>query len=554
MGLTKPIEQNIIKLSRYIYVSKDIIRGRGIMIEPQKIKVKITELSYLCFVAVMLFAKGIGLYDGLLLYKLFLVAGLGLVAVKMCVTEHTLKEWIVMILICLWVAFLYLNCKEKGIVICTLVILAMKDVSLDKVFRIGMWVWGITMCGNIVYHLINLDASGFKVHEKLGLGHIFRWDLGFSHPNVLHISYLVLSAFVIYNLGEKYNWKYMLILMFGNIYIFLYSVSYTGIIVTTLYLGVAWYVVIRKKLNRVEYVLMGLVYPICILMSFVSALFLPENFFEIVNKIFSNRLILAKHYLIPEYIRLMGNNLEQITSNTYTLDNAYLFCFIIYGVIFFGAILVAYLLLIHKFINMKRNKELAIIICFLIAGITEPFLFNTSFKNLTLFFLGDFLWENWKQNNRKQGGFVIFSKLPREYEIDVTKLYILKENLFSVWKNKWRKVLLLSGIVAVLAGTVWGINQKMPKGYIVPRVHATIEEAEKNLWCMENPEDSQYDGIKILGYVDDKTYMYFFEGNIVAMEQVRRSVSNVFILWILMSGIYMFSIAYKEQRKKEKYE
>ena len=28
MGLTKPIEQNSIKLSRYIYVSKDIIRGR----------------------------------------------------------------------------------------------------------------------------------------------------------------------------------------------------------------------------------------------------------------------------------------------------------------------------------------------------------------------------------------------------------------------------------------------------------------------------------------------------------------------------------------------
>ena len=31
MGLTKPIEQIFIKLSRYIYVSKNIIRGEIIM-------------------------------------------------------------------------------------------------------------------------------------------------------------------------------------------------------------------------------------------------------------------------------------------------------------------------------------------------------------------------------------------------------------------------------------------------------------------------------------------------------------------------------------------
>ena len=153
---------------------------------------------------------------------------------KMCVTKHTLKEWVLMVLSCLLVTVLYLNCKEKGIVICTLVVLAMKEVSLDRAFKVGMWTWRITMFDNIIYHLINLDASGYKVHEKLGLGHVFRWDLGFLHPNVLHISCLVLVAFIVYNLGEKYNWKYMLLLRVGNLFIFLYFVSYTGILVTTL--------------------------------------------------------------------------------------------------------------------------------------------------------------------------------------------------------------------------------------------------------------------------------------------------------------------------------
>ena len=42
MGLTKPIEQNSIKLSRYIYVSKDIIRGGKI------IEIFITYVSDYC--------------------------------------------------------------------------------------------------------------------------------------------------------------------------------------------------------------------------------------------------------------------------------------------------------------------------------------------------------------------------------------------------------------------------------------------------------------------------------------------------------------------------
>lgn len=520
------------------------------MLEQKKIKIKMSEFLYLCFVVVMLFAKGIGLYDGLLLYKIFLVVALAIIGMKMCVTEHTLKEWTSVILFCLLVTILYLNCKEKGIVICTLVVLAMKEVSLDRVFKVGMWTWGITMFGNIIIHLINLESSGYKVHEKLGLGHIFRWDLGFSHPNVLHISYLVLVAFIIYNLGEKYNLKYMLCLMAGNLLIFLYSVSYTGIIVTTLYLGVAWYVVVRKDLCKIEYILIELIFPVCILLSFFSVFFLPERIFNIVNKIFSNRLSLAKHYLVPENFKLFGNNLEQITTNTYTLDNAYLFSFIIYGVIFFGIILIAYLLLIHKFIKLKRNKELAIIICFIIAGVTEPFMFNTSFKNLSLFFLGNLIWDYDLRSDRRQNkGLVVFPRLQRELEWDITKLYVLKENVLHVWNNNWKKVVCISGILAFMVGITYGVNREMPEGYIVPRVHATITEAEKNLWCLENPEDSKYDEIQILNYTDDKTYMYFFDGNIVIVEQIRLCVSNTLMIWSLILVICIISMIYKEQRK-----
>jgi len=41
----------------------------------------------------------------------------------------------------------------------------------------------------------------------------------------------------------------------------------------------------------------------------------------------------------------------------------------------------------------RQNKRLAIIIGLLLAGFTEPFLFNFSFKNLILLFMGEKLFE-----------------------------------------------------------------------------------------------------------------------------------------------------------------
>ena len=49
----------------------------------------------------------------------------------------------------------------------------------------------------------------------------------------------------------------------------------------------------------------------------------------------------------------------------------------------------------------KENKkaELAIIIGMLIAGITEPYLFNLSFKNLILVFAGNLLYKKLSPNH-----------------------------------------------------------------------------------------------------------------------------------------------------------
>ena len=63
------------------------------------------------------------------------------------------------------------------------------------------------------------------------------------------------------------------------LFVFIYSVSYTGIMVVTLYLLLSLYMNVRKKLSKLEYGLLELVLPISIFLSLASPFFLPRKIF-----------------------------------------------------------------------------------------------------------------------------------------------------------------------------------------------------------------------------------------------------------------------------------
>ena len=50
----------------------------------------VEEIFYYLFFAILLFAKGIGLYDGMKEFTVCLLAAFLCFAVKICLTEHTL--------------------------------------------------------------------------------------------------------------------------------------------------------------------------------------------------------------------------------------------------------------------------------------------------------------------------------------------------------------------------------------------------------------------------------------------------------------------------------
>lgn len=423
--------------------------------EKNFLNIKLSELLYLCFWGLMLFAKGIGLYDGQSAYKVFLVVSFMCIIGKMCITEYSYKEWGTILFLLTLSMVVYRVSGEKGALICMVTVAAMKNVSVKRVFGVGLAVWAVAMGGRFLVSLACISEVQTAVQIKNISGAVLRYFMGYPHPNVLHISYLILAAFVVYCVKETYNWKYLLILSLGNLFLFFYSYSFTGVLIVMAYLLLSYYVG-KKSISRAECFLIRLVFPACILFSVIFPMALDGKLFELADRVFNNRIHFAKHFLTLENMSLFGNNVAAITTDVIAMDNAYIFALVVYGILVFLLICVGYLATVEACIKQKKNIELAMICCFLLAGITEPFLFNTSFKNLTLLFLGEWFFTMMKGREEEQKEIALFKNRDTEIYIPVNGLQKTAERLRNMW-SAHKKIILNIGTVAafvlsILAG------------------------------------------------------------------------------------------------------
>ena len=396
------------------------------------LQIKLSELLYLCFWSLMLFAKGIGLYDGQNVYKIFLVASFMGIIGKMCITEYSYKEWVVMLFLLALSTVVYRVSGEKGVLICMVTVTAMKNVSVKRAFGVGLVVWTAAMGGRFLASLVCIESVQTAVQTKNISGAVLRYFMGYPHPNVLHISYLILAAFFIYCVKETYNWKHLLILSAGNLLLFFYSYSFTGALTVMAYILLSYYVR-KKRISKAEYFLVRLVFPVCILFSIIFPIILEGKAFEIADKIFNNRIHLARHFLTLENMSLFGNNLAAITTDVITMDNAYIFALVTYGIPIFLLICAGYLTIVSSYVKQKKNIELAMICCLLLAGITEPFLFNTSFKNLTLLFIGEGLFAALRDKEEGRKETAILKNWDKEIAIPLHGLRKMEEGLRNMW-------------------------------------------------------------------------------------------------------------------------
>lgn len=503
-------------------------------------KLTLDETLYFGFFILLSIAKGLGLYEGQKLFILLVVPALLCGGLKILLSSYTKRQWAALMLLLFLTGLVYVQSLELAIFFIMFMILGMKNVSLQKVFRLGLWVWAVCAVVLCLISFTRLEHTVYRVAQKLGMGYVFRWSLGFTHPNILHITYLMLCALILYELADRLSLKHFVILMFGNILVFFYSISYTGFAIVTVLLLGGMYVKIRPRFCLFEKILANLVLPAIILVSFILPLvFWDARFAQSLgklNEIVNTRIEVASYFFKPECMSLFGVKGSYLVQAQYyqTIDSSYVWAFIHYGIIPFILLMLAYLVLIADCTRKQKTRELVLIIGFLGAGYTEPLLFNTSFKNITLLFLGELLF-------RQKEGEEEYCLLPgvrKKLDIllqriveKVTKMLFFQRDLpvlFTKIRKCYRKQILAAVAVCMLIGIVFcAMLYKQPRGYVVPRRYT--DWRDESFVYLESADDPAYDGYRIMNYQDAQTPMQVVAGKVVKLETARYYVGSALI-------------------------
>ena len=505
----------------------------------KKIHLSLEEILYYLFFGILFAAKGIGLEYGQRPFTLCILISLICLGVKLFLTGHTVKEWLTMAMLVLLGVAIYLTSGELAALAAVLVIIGMKNIPVKRLMGVCLGIWGMTFAFSAVLGILHIKDGVVLVHSKLGLGPVIRWSLGYTHPNVLHVSYFILIALILYvcNLHGKRLAVLTGVLFAGNILVFLYSLSYTGILITTGYLALNFYLDCRMKLCLSERILFQCILPFCVLFPLVGPFVTHGKVYELFNKALSTRFDLVKTFYTTFTPGLFGTRTYFETDAKLTLDSSFAYMLMYYGVIAFTLFVAGYFLVIRQMIRERRHAELAIVIGTVVAGITEQFLFNLSFKNLTLFFLGEFLFGSVLK--RKENG-TLWNK-----EICILKTETAEVKLpdytgyLKTWKAYVREhrirlvmitVLAVFGFAAVYTGTA-----NVPDGVYVYRRSTDYKNLEEivHLDMEQLPED--FNSL-VIGYQGPDADMYYFTGNIVKLEYVR-NVTGAGVLGIFMSAV-----------------
>lgn len=356
----------------------------------RKDSVSLRELCYYLFFGLMIAAKGMGLDSGDGLYYALSAAALFCVVCKLCLTRYTRRELALTILLCLLSFAAWRNSGRLGIVLSVLAVVGMKDIEPCRLFRTGLLLFGAAFFLTVCLAASGVIPNPLVVHAKGKLGEVIRWGMGFSTGNVFHISYFIFAVLFAYHRGRRYGIKNMLWLMGGNLLVFVFSLSYTGVAVTACYLLLNLYAVRRTNFNRAERVLCRLPLPLCLLFSFGAPFLLPFPLGQKLNVLLQARPAFSYYYLTSQPITLFGNRMKDVPNFWIIMDNGYVYILMTFGVIAFLLFTGAYAMLIERYVKKSAGAELAVIFSFLLYGIMEQFISN-AFMNVSIFFMGALL-------------------------------------------------------------------------------------------------------------------------------------------------------------------
>lgn len=324
------------------------------MVKLRRILADYQDIFFLTFVLIMFSLVSAGFTSSELIYKLCFAVGACFWGLKMFVTDFSLKEIVITVLLFGYLCFVLLHNGEKTLLFSAMAVVAAKNVSFDKTVRYGFAVKCVVTLSTMVLAISGLIENVLYENTK-NSAEVENYCFGYIHPNAAYINIYVLAVLLILIFRDRLKW-YFLILMTGVMYAFyLLLMCRTGFIVWILTVCIVFGYRIGNRLKKgtLYLNLLALIPWLLTIVTIITAV-MYKNGNQTVKKL--NSLL---HYRIsytePYLGKVMYNPFG--SSEICAFDNGYFHVLYNYGWIFLIVFLTVLSLALQRLVRKNMPYE-----------------------------------------------------------------------------------------------------------------------------------------------------------------------------------------------------
>lgn len=353
-----------------------------------------SELLIYIFIILLTIAKSIGLSSNSIVYIIMFGFGLFLSLFKIYHDSFSKRE-ILLLLSGLGIStLLFVFGQETSMLFTCLILICLKNIDIHKILKIMFNVKTVIYAGIIVLTLIGIINNNSLVVYRNG-EYVERFSFIFGHPNNAHLNLSLIIILWIYLYYDKINIFNIIILELLNYWIYTFTLSRTGFLITSFFLLFSLIYkkngVIKKISNMIAS--NGFIYMF-IITIIAGYLYNRVSFLSVVDNVMTGRLYYINYFLNNISFPLIG----KASYGSLMIDNGYISILYNGGIMalfWFGYIASKTSKILYK---NSMNKELLITLILLIYSFSESFYMN-AILNVSILFFTYYIFNN-NMNNK----------------------------------------------------------------------------------------------------------------------------------------------------------
>lgn len=362
-----------------------------------KANISMKKLLFYIFWTLLLIGKGLGMTSANPTMVTITWVAIFFSILKMLLSGWRKRELIVTGVLLILGLVVFGKTQDAAVLLTIMAMCSSKDIDLRELFKYSFWLklgMFVTMTSLAIANVIDRQVL---VRYDSGDIHTVRYALGYGQPNATHYTLFVICVLLFLAYRNLKTWVFVIFELY-NIFIFSYTNSRAGFLMTSLLIFFIW--AVKSKVVYRLFFLIGK--PLCysyILLALFS--FATPYFINVILAKYAglgtalSRLKTGTTILLANTISLFGNG------NVKT-DFGFVFIGFQYGLIVLLIYIIVNTLLMKEFFKNQYFVEFFIMLLYAIYTIVESYSVSI-LMNTSLILFSILLYSN-NRSNYLQGG------------------------------------------------------------------------------------------------------------------------------------------------------